>query len=221
MIVANSKIFGGGAYSVAGSNMLRMVGNKRWPIAGISIQPAAKGVKRKKDGHLRREITPAFMPETFRDDYHPTGNSLGYMIQTAHLMGCDPIYCLGFTLANGTGYFHGLENPSTKKRSIYDSDRLFDWLRWYRRMWPGRAKLWPGWSGPVYDVLEVADEAEVRRLLEASPADGEGHQPDAKRADVPPVERPRPLRRDLPLHADGKQPLRRVPAHRKGKVIRG
>ena len=161
-----------------------MVGSRRWPVAEITIQKA-KPTMRNQKGEIVRAHTAPFMPKTFKDAYHPGGNSLCYMIQTAHLMGCAPIYCLGFTLSNGSGYFFGLENPVKRRRSFYsDPSRAMDWLSWYNSKHPGRAKLWPGWSGPIYDgVLEVVDEQESRRLCgrlplsgtDESVSTGEGH----------------------------------------------
>lgn len=158
-------MFGGGPYSVAGSSSLRTIGKKKWPITEISIDPP-RAIHRAKSGLIQRQHVPPFMPTTFRDSYHPGGNSLCYMIQTAHLMGCDPIYCLGFTLSTGTGYFFGRENPVNGRMGFYpDPDRAVAWLRWYESRWPGRARLWPGWSGPVYEALEVVSDDEVEQLV--------------------------------------------------------
>lgn len=198
VVIASRHIFGGGPYSVAGSAQLRIVGNKRWPISQISI--ARKGpTKRLKNGHMRNAITPPYLPDRITDPYHPTGNSVGYMIQTAHLMGCDPIYLLGFTLDSGTGYFFGRDNPVTKKRSLYDADMAMDWLTWYRNRYPGRVKLWPGWQGPIYDVLEVLDVEEAQVLAGVQPR----HEPEAQSRDDEGVEQLRPLQEDQPVHPDG------------------
>ena len=160
-----------------------MVGQKKVQVSEITIGPA-KGGMRGKDGVWRPSRVPPFMPEKITDPYHPGGNSVCYMIQTAHLMGCDPIYLLGFTLASGSGYFFGTTNPVTGKRSVYDSDRALDWLKWYQNRYPGRVKLWPGWAGPIYDVLEVLDEQEAKALGGAEPR----HEPDSEGVDVQAVE---------------------------------
>ncbi len=187
---------------MAGSAQLRIVGRKRWPISQISI--ARKGaVKRLKNGHMRNAIVPPYLPKRITDPYHPTGNSVGYMMQTAHLMGCDPIYLLGFTLASGSGYFFGRDNPITRQKSKYDADMAMDWLTWYRNRYPGRVKLWPGWQGPIYDVLEVLDveEAQVLAGVQAR------HEPEAGDRDHDGEKQLRHHQEDQSLHADGEQPM--------------
>lgn len=169
VVVANKAIFGGGPYSVAGSTQLRMVGKKKWPVSEISIgTPTSKSWRDKKTGAMRNAGEPHYLPKSFKEKYHPTGNSVGYMIQTAHLMGADPIYLLGFTLQSKSGYFFGVENPVTRKRSIYDSDRALGWLRWYETRYPGRVRLWPGWTGPIYDAFHTVNEQEVAALIGGS-----------------------------------------------------
>jgi hypothetical protein len=207
VIVASKHIFGGGPYSVVGSNQLRVVGKKRWPVSEIAISRAS-GMTRGRDGVMRPLPQEPFMPKSLREPYHLGGNSICYMLQTAHLMGCNPIYLLGFTLVSGTGYFFGLENPVTRRRSHYsDPGRALDWLAWYQSQHPGRAKLWPGWVGPVYDVMEHLDEQEAQSLAERKPALARGPQPNAQGRDVQRVEPlRRPDRRDQPVHADGQQP---------------
>lgn len=218
VVVANKSIFGGGPYSVAGATQLRMVGQRKWPSCDITIERHKPGGKRDpRTGIFKPPHTAPFLPKRIRDPYHPSGNSLCFMIQTAHLMGCSPIYCLGFTLATGTGYFFGSDNPVTRKRAIYDAERALEWLRWYRSQHPGRALLWPGWVGPVYDALEVLDAQEARRLTEAKPPFGGRQQPDQDRRDAASVERLRQgPRQDQPIHADGGQPV----SQREGPVIR-
>jgi hypothetical protein len=205
--------------------MLRVVGRRKWPVSEIFIQQP-KAVTRDGKGRIQRQHTPPFMPSSMRQPYHPGGNSLCYMIQTAHLMGCSPIYCLGFTLVNGTGYFFGLENPATGKRSFYnDPARAIDWLKWYESRWPGRARLWPGWTGPVYEVLETADAREIdERCRGKGPVVSvrSGHEPDPQKRHDPQVIGLRSLRQDQPVHADGKQPVRvKVKVQPKGRVIGG
>jgi hypothetical protein len=202
-VIASKHIFGGGPYSVAGSNALRTVGQVRWPISEISIAPA-KGGTRTKDGVYRPAIVEPFLPKRITDPYHPGGNSLCYMIQTAHLMGCDPIYAIGFTLASGSTYFFGRENPVTRRSSIYDTERAIHWLRWYQSRYPGRVRLWPGFNGPVYKVLEVVDEDEAEALGGAQPRD----ERDPQGVDVQAVEQLRPDQGDRPVHADEEQSLR-------------
>jgi hypothetical protein len=114
------------------------------------------------DGIRRNGISPPFMPKSITDEYHPTGNSIGYTIQTAHLMGSEEIYLLGFTLKAGSAYFFGTNmNPATKRTAVYDTHRALDWLSWYETNWPGRARLVEGWDGPIYDVLQKVSYEEL------------------------------------------------------------
>lgn len=161
-------MFGGGPYSVAGSAQLKMVGQRKWPIAEITVQQP-KAITRNQKGVIMRQRTPPFLPKSMRDPYHPGGNSLCYMVQTAHLMGCNPIYCLGFTLESGSKYFFGGTNPATRRSSFYsDPGRAVEWLKWYDSKHPGRVRLWPGWSGPIYGVLQEVGDDEARCLIERS-----------------------------------------------------
>lgn len=165
--------------------MLRMVGQRTWPVTEIMIQPV-RGmpgkVKRRGDRNVfEREAVAPFMPERITDLYHPGGNSLCYCIQTAHLMGCNPIYAMGFTLESGTGHFHGLDNPTTGRRSVYDAPRALDWLRWYAAEFPGRVRLLPGWQGPVYDALPTEALDDYYRVLgiRSEPKEPSSQQRDA------------------------------------------
>lgn len=161
-----------------------MVGQRKWPVSEITIGKARGGV-RGKDGVYRAGWVDPFLPKKITDPYHPGGNSACYTIQTAHLMGADPIILLGFTLQSGSGYFFGLDNPVTRKRSLYDTARALHWLRWYESRYPGRAKLWPGWQGPIYDVLETVDEDEAQALLGAAPVRGAGPRHESAEGDRP------------------------------------
>ena len=217
VVVANKAIFGGGPYSVAGANTLRTVGKKRWPITEISVQKIAGASRSKSDGVVRPNYTPPFLPSSFSEPYHPGGNSACYMVQTAHLMGCSQIYLLGFSLQSGTGYFFGLENPVTRRRSFYsDPDRAIEWLAWYNKQYPGRAKLWPGWDGPIYDVLEKVDEDEARELTRSQPPfrheRNEGGRSDEA------VQRLRPDRADGPLLPDVPQSRQAASVRQQGAV---
>lgn len=149
--------------------MLRMVGQRKWPISEIRIKDLngkpGKRVEVKGVGIWHRNICPPFIPAKFTDEFHPGANSLCFGIQTAHLMGCNPIYLLAFTLKSGSGYFHGLSNPVHKGRSIYDVDRALDWCRWYEGAFPRRVRLLPGWEGPVYDVFATEALDDYRRVL--------------------------------------------------------
>jgi hypothetical protein len=160
--------FGGGAYSTTHSRMLRMVGRGQRQLAEISIKPKGRGI-RLPNGVMRANAHPPYMPEKLTDQFHPSGNSLCFQIQLAHLMGCDPIYALGFTLQSGLAYHFGRENPTTKRATLYDSEVPLAWLSWYESQYPGRVRLLPGFDGPVYKVLQtegfddVAKRCSLRR----------------------------------------------------------
>lgn len=138
---------------MAGRGQLKMVGSRKWPVFEISIAQPPRGAVRK--GVYRTGWADPYLPKRITDPYHPGGNSVCYMIQTAHLMGCDPIFLLGFTLSAGTPYFFGRQNPVTRRPSFYDEDRALHWLKWYETEHPGRARLMPGWDGPIYRVLRT------------------------------------------------------------------
>lgn len=149
--------------------MLRLIGQRAWPVLMIQIR-SLKGVpgqrvEKKGVGVWHRNIHPPYLPDKITDSYHPSGNSLCYAIQTAHLMGCNPIYALAFTLKSGSGYFHGLSNPVTRTRSVYDEDRALSWLRWYSAQHPNRVRLLPGWDGPIYSVLPTEKLDDYYRIL--------------------------------------------------------
>lgn len=168
VVVIHDKLFGGGPYSTKGSRMMRMVGKGFRPTTEISIERPPRG-HTGKDRVYRPGWTKPFLPKRITDPFHPSGNSLCYMLQLAHLMGCNPIYLLGFTLTSGSPYFFGATNPATRRPSFYsDPERALTWLRWYNEQNPGRVKLWPGWPGRLQEVF---DEAEA------------GHEPDPQGGD--------------------------------------
>ncbi len=137
-----------------GEAVARLVGSKRIQPYHITIA-RPKGSVLCEDGVRRNGHSLPFMPKSLADEFHPGGNSLCYTIQTAHLMGCDPIYALGFTLQSGSRYFWGdTTNPVLRRSSIYDERRALEWLSWYQKQWPGRVQLVEGWRGPVYDVFD-------------------------------------------------------------------
>lgn len=175
VVVANKHIFGGGPYSVAGGKMIREVGKPLRTMAEITVKPRKGG--RKVGKVYRAGVSPPFMPEKMTEPFHPGGNSVCYMIQTAHLMGCDPIYLLAFTLESGTPYHFGKVNPVTRTGAFYDPDPPLDWLRWYEERYPGRVRVCSGWSGPIYDVFQLERFDAVQE--EAQGQDAERHEPEA------------------------------------------
>jgi hypothetical protein len=166
VVVANKGIFGDRVFSMRGSAIARLVGTKR--IDPYHIQIARpKGTVLFPDGVRRNGVTDSYMPKSLTDEFHPGGNSLCYTIQLAHLMGCDPIYALAFTLKPGSGYQWGTNiNPVTRRASMYDVRRALEWLSWYQQQWPGRVQLVEGWSGPVYGVFSKVGCDELRERLE-------------------------------------------------------
>lgn len=158
-----------------GEAIARMIGQKRIQPYHIRIQQP-KGTVLFPDGKRRNAYSEPFLPKKPTDEFHPGGNSLCYAIQLAHLMGCEPIYALAFTLQSGGTYFFGRQNP-VKGAAIYDTPRALHWLSWYQSKCPGRVQLVEGWSGPVYDVLP---RISCDELLQRFGQQGEGSpEPDA------------------------------------------
>lgn len=182
-----------------GEAVARMIGRKRIRPFHIRIQQP-RGTVRFPDGVRRNAHSEPFMPAKLTDEYHPGGNSLCYMIQTAHLMGCNPIYALGFTLQSGSGYFFGSRtNPVTYQRAIYDAPRALHWLSWYQEHWPGRVQLVEGWSGPAYDVLPEVTCDELKSRSAALGAGQAEPDPEPLGGDGPALERLRSDRGDQPV----------------------
>jgi hypothetical protein len=152
--VVSKHIFGGGVYSTTHNRLLKMVGSGQRKLCEITVQRRGRGI-RLPNGVYRANMEEPYMPEKLTDPYHPGGNSICFMIQTAHLMGFDPIYAMGFTLESGSPYAFGRTNPVTRKASFYDGEVPLHWLRWYEARYPGRVRLMPGWSGPVYEVFQT------------------------------------------------------------------
>lgn len=188
-MVANKHIFGGGPYSVAGGKMAREIGKPQRTMVEIKIKQRKAG-RKVGPAQYRAGLEPPFMPEKPTDFYHPGGNSVCYLIQTAHLMGCDPIYLLGFTMQSGTPYHFGRINPVTKRGAFWDVIPPMDWLKWYEGRYPGRVRVCSGWSGPIYEVfkLERFDESDAteRDESEANSEDGAGVQRPGPDGDVSP-----------------------------------
>ncbi len=174
--------------SPAYSRHLKMIGKDSPKPFEVDIGPLGKMASR--GGRTRRAIVPPYMPEHLGKPLHPGGNSACFSIQIAHLMGAESIYLLGFTLQNGSRYFFGQRNPVLRRSAIYDHERACDWLSWYEATYPGKAKLLPGWSGPIYNVLQSVSQDEFERKsrarrdaeeqLVSSDRSGESVHPDGK-----------------------------------------
>ncbi len=161
-----------------------MIGSNAHQMCEIGIT-RKRGGTRGRDGLWRPSHMDPYLPESFKDDYHPGGNSLCYMIQTAHLLGAESVVLLGFTLKNGTGYHFGLTNPVTRKRAFYETERPLHWLRWFESRYPGRVKLFPGWEGPLNEVFD-----------EVALPDQEAEQPDPQVEGLPSQAEPRAAREE-------------------------
>lgn len=216
--VANRGIFGGGVFSVARGRQVRIVGKSERIIAEIGVRSLKGAYRDKKSGQIRYAIMEPFIPHTLREDFHHGGNSACFAIQLAHLMGCDPIYMIGFTLQNGSNYFFGRTNPVTRKPTIYQHERALHWLSWYERMHPGRVRLDPSFNGPIYDVFQKANFDARQATAEHKPPDDRGQQPDAHSQDAGVIERLRPV---APVRVRLRDPEPVRPVRPKGRVIRG
>lgn len=131
-----------------------MVGRpKNLSICEFEVAPMRGGAR--VGGKWLNTAVPPYMPANASAKFHPSGNSVCYAIQWGMLMGCDPIYLMGFTLRSGSGYDWGTANPITQKPAFYDLERALAFLRFVEGRWPGRVRLLPGWEGPIYDVFHV------------------------------------------------------------------
>jgi len=120
------------------------------------------------------EMQDGFVPKSFDEPFHPGGNSLCYMTQLAHVLGAEQIYAIGFTLQHSSPYFFGREHPLRGGPAIYDTDRALHWLSWYESQHPGRLKLLPGFSGPVYDVLRTEELDGYRERVAREGSESQG-----------------------------------------------
>jgi hypothetical protein len=174
-VVVNKGIFGGGVYSTAHGRRLRMVGRGERQMAEITIQPLRRGV-RTQNGKWKLNSVPPYLPKSVTDQFHPSGNSLCFAIQLAHVMDCNPIYAVGFTLQTGLGYFFGRTNPVTRKTSHYEQDRALEFCRWYEKQFPGRVLLDPSFGGPIREVFSEAKFDAREATPGSSPADVGRHE---------------------------------------------
>ena len=183
---------------------MRFVGKKQAHIVHYKLQ-TSKGGKNvwneKMQCHVfHNAILPPYVPKSYQEPLHQGGNSVCFTIQHAHLMGADPIYLVGFTLQQGSGYaFGGRENPIHGRPPFYEVDRALDWLRFYESRYPGRVRLDPTFAGPIYDVFQV-DHSLGRGDDEAQ------HESDAQGGDVSGVEQLQDAGPGEPVRRDEEQP---------------
>lgn len=181
-VVVSKQIFGGGVFSTRHATKMRMVGSKIRQVTEIKIQPV-KPVRRAPSGRMEMQTVPPFIPKSAAQFFHPSGNSLCFGIQLAQVMGCFPIYAVGFTLQNGLGYHFGRTNPVTRRTTVYEQSRALDWCRWHAKMFPGMVQLDPTFSGPIYEVFPKANFDALQATSRHRPSNDGRVQPDA---DVPP-----------------------------------
>lgn len=150
-----------GPYSVKGRSMAHLIGKRKIDIREFRIEKLSevKLVTEPVTGQRihRRVGGKPYILDSFDKPYSAAGNSVCFAIQTAHLMGCEPIYLMGFTLQTGSRYFFKGPNPATKRPAFYDAEPPLEWCRFYESQFPGRVKLLPGWEGPIYSVFATEE----------------------------------------------------------------
>lgn len=152
----------GSPYGKRSENLaVRMLGKQR------SQSICTYRIERIRGGQRRGRVwapnyPPPRLPKTYAEAFHPTGNSMAYCLQHAHLMGAKEIYLMGFTLRPGSAYEFGRFNPVTKKPSFYEQsaiESVISFCQHFEKAFPGRARLVKGWEGPIYQagVFQVVD----------------------------------------------------------------
>lgn len=137
--------------------VFRMAGAKNLKPTPITIGHPGR-FRQGPGGRRIHDCPPYYVPKKLSEPLYPVGNSLGYAIQVAHLMGASEILALGFTLVSGTGYEHGELNPATGKPSRYTDDhvdRVLGWCKFFEKQYPGRVKVGPEWDGPLREVFHT------------------------------------------------------------------
>lgn len=167
--LVNEAIFtGGGVYGKqSASLMVRTLG--RSPSAHVcryKIKRTKGGVRR--SGRWHPNVPDPWLPKTYEDAFHPSGNSLAYCIQHATLMGASEIVLLAFTLQTGSAYEFGRFNPVTRKPPTYNHEPVLRFCEWYQRQFPGRVRLVKGWEGPLYEA-RIFEEIDLDTLAGRTP----------------------------------------------------
>lgn len=193
MFVPRRLVQGNSPYRATHDRLVaRAIGMPRRPIIEYRIKPpglCSRAVEIDGRKHCWPDLAEPFLPTSFDEPYHPGGNSLCYMVQTACILGAGLIYALGFTLQHGSTYFFGREHPLRGGGPVYDTERALHWLSWFESQKPGCVRLLSGFSGPIYDVLRTEDIDAYRRNLAGPGSEPEGAGAAARIAE--------------PLHADG------------------
>jgi len=174
-LINEAILSGGGIYGRQSAGLaVKLIGKQKAAhVCGYKIQRTTGG--KIVNRNWIANVPPPFLPKSYNDQFHQTGNSLGYCIQHATLMGAKEIVLLGFTLKSGSAYEFGRINPVTKRPPEYDLDGhvapVLNFCRFYEKRFPGRVKLAKGWEGPIYDakVFQVIDLTPKR----PSPVGGE------------------------------------------------
>lgn len=186
VVLAHEGIFGAkGYYSRKSPNVARVVGRDFGPrIVRFAIQIPKRGQRDKETGVFRRTMEPPFLVDELKP-FHYSGNSCGYALQWAHLMGASEVYLMGFTMKNYSGYFFTPNVRPTKGSGKYDP-RIMDFLRFVNQSKPGWVKIVRGWEGPIYNVgfeeVELTEEGievakEGIRLKKVKPSEGATRSP--------------------------------------------
>lgn len=135
---------------------VRTIGRDDLKVVPFAINNHKRAEKRRVGQRMVANAEKPYFLTRADQAFHFSGNSVCYALQWALIMEADPIYLMGFTLQSGSPYEFGQTNPATKKPAFYnDLWRPLEWLEEFERRWPGRARLLPGWNGPIYDVLST------------------------------------------------------------------
>lgn len=149
--MANQGCFGKGSYySNKSPNVARVLGRHLAPRTVMFQIQSSRNGRRRADGVYERVAGVPFL----RDDIGPfyfAGNSAGYALQWAHLMGASEVLLMGFTMRDNSGYFFTHSQRPTRLSGVYNP-RVLDFLRFVNREKPGFVKLVRGWEGPIYDL---------------------------------------------------------------------
>lgn len=162
MVLTSQHIWGGSQYNT-GARHLRVIGKNLPRIYNFKIRRGSGRMVR-RGGRVDREIVASYFPSSYREPFHPGGNSLCFALQHAALMRAERVFLMGFTLDSGQPYHFGRMNPVTRKPSFWQAERPMAFLRWVEQERPGWVRLLPGWTGPLYDepVFQTAEFRDVR-----------------------------------------------------------
>jgi hypothetical protein len=110
--LVNRGIHEGGIYSTRRFDLSRTVGRPKNLQILWHIQDPNKYGGAILKGKWEPNLTPGFLPGSIRNPLHPSGNSIGYALQFAHIFGAGSVTLIGFTGTRSGGYDWGEVNPS-------------------------------------------------------------------------------------------------------------